>query len=475
MKPIIPVLLAGGSGKRLWPLSRKSYPKQFANIIGTNSLFQESAIRMISSDKIVFDKHITLTTSDFRFIVSEQLLEIGIDPGPIIIEPESKNTAPAILASALYALAKDNDAILLVSPSDHLIPDIRAFHDTLSQGLKEVLNGKIVTMGIYPTRPETGYGYLSLSKVSEYDAMTVNQFIEKPDIVTAKSMIKAGTYLWNAGIFLFKAADMITAFETMAPDNFKLTKVSVETAQSDLGFLRLNPEPWSKLEDISIDYAIMEKAKNLVAIPYLSKWSDLGDWNAVWAEVSKDQLGTALSEGAHAIDCSDTLLRTECVDLQIVGLGLKNIIAIATPDAVLIAKKNRLQDVKKVVDYLKLKNIKQAESHLKDFRPWGWFETLKLDKCFQVKRIFVKPGAAISLQSHKYRSEHWVVVEGVAKVTIDDDIKLVKVGHSVYVPKGAIHRMENAGETSMVLIEVQIGNYLGEDDIVRYEDLYSRQ
>ena len=475
MKPIIPVLLAGGSGKRLWPLSRKSYPKQFANIIGTKSLFQESAIRMISSDKIAFDKHITLTTSDFRFIVSEQLLEIGIDPGPVLIEPESKNTAPAILAAALYALAKDNDAILLVSPSDHLIPDTRVFHDTLSRGLKEVLNGKIVTMGIYATRPETGYGYLSLPEVSEYDAMTVNQFIEKPDIVTAQSMIKAGTYLWNAGIFLFKAADMITAFEKMAPDNFKLTKNSVETAQSDLGFLRLNPEPWSKLEDISIDYAIMEKAKNLVAIPYLSKWSDLGDWNAVWAEVSKDQSGTALSEGAHAIDCSDTLLRTECVDLQIVGLGLKNIIAIATPDAVLIAKKNRLQDVKKVVDYLKLKNIKQAESHLKDFRPWGWFETLKLDKCFQVKRIFVKPGAAISLQSHKYRSEHWIVVEGVAKVTIDDDIKFVNVGQSVYVPKGAIHRMENPGESSMVLIEVQIGNYLGEDDIVRYEDLYSRQ
>ena len=277
--------------------------------------------------------------------------------------------------------------------------------------------------------------------------MTVKQFIEKPDSVTAQSMIKAGTYLWNAGIFLFKAADMIAAFETLAPDNFKLTKDSVETAQSDLGFLRMNPEPWSKLEDISIDYAIMEKAKNLVAIPYLSKWSDLGDWDAVWAEVSKDQSGTALSEAAHAIDCSDTLLRSECVDQQIVGLGLNNIIAIAMPDAVLIAQKNRVQDVKKVVDLLKLKNIKQAEIHPKDFRPWGWFESLKLDDCFQVKRIFVKPGAAISLQSHKYRSEHWIVVEGIAKVTIADEIKLVNVGHSVYVPKGVIHRMENPGKS----------------------------
>ena len=339
MRPIIPVLLAGGSGKRLWPLSRKSYPKQFSNIIGTNSLFQESALRLISSDQILFEKHITVTNSDFRFIVSEQLQKIGIDPGPILIEPESKNTAPAILAAALYAIANDKDAILLVSPSDHLIPDIRAFHDTLSRGLKEVLDGKIVTMGIYPTRPETGYGYLSLSKATQYEAMTVKQFIEKPDSVTAQSMIKAGTYLWNAGIFLFKAADMITAFETLAPDNFKLTKDSVETAQSDLGFLRMNPEPWSELEDISIDYAIMEKAKNLVAIPYLPKWSDLGDWDAVWAEVSKDRSGTALSEAAHAIDCSDTLLRSECLDQQIVGLGLNNIIAIAMPVSVLIAKK----------------------------------------------------------------------------------------------------------------------------------------
>ena len=268
---------------------------------------------------------------------------------------------------------------------------------------------------------------------------------------------------------------MITAFETLAPDNFKLIKDSVETAQSDLGFLRMNPEPWSELEDISIDYAIMEQAKNLVAIPYLSKWSDLGDWGEVWAEVSKDKSGTALSKAAHAIDCSDTLLRSETEDQHIVGLGLNNIIAIAMPDAVLIAQKNRLQDVKKVVNHLKLKNVQQAKSHSKDFRPWGWFEILKLDNCFQVKRIFVKPGAAISLQSHKYRSEHWIVVEGIAKVTIDYEIKLVKEGQSVYVPKGAIHRMENPGKSPMFLIEVQIGNYLGEDDIERYEDLYSRK
>lgn len=475
MKSIIPILLAGGSGKRLWPLSRKSYPKQFSNIIGENSLFQESALRLTSSDQILFEKHITVTNSDFRFIVTEQLQNIGVDPGPILIEPESKNTAPAILAATLYAMTKDKESILLVSPSDHLIPDIKTFHNTLSQGLEEVLNGKIVTMGIYPTRPETGYGYLSLTKAIKNKAMAVKQFTEKPDTATAHSMIKTGTYLWNAGIFLFKAADMITAFETFAPDILTLTKQSIDSAKTDLGFLRLNQEPWSMIENISIDYAIMEKAKNLVAIPYLSKWSDLGDWDTVWTELSKDQSGTALSEAAHAIDCTDTLLRSETLDQQIIGLGLKNIIAIAMPDAVLIAQKNKAQDVKKVVDYLKLKNIQQAESHPKDFRPWGWFESLKLDGCFQVKRIFVKPGGAISLQSHKHRSEHWIVVEGVAKVTIGDEIKLVNIGHSVYVPKGVIHRMENPSKSPMILIEVQIGNYLGEDDIERYEDLYSRK
>ena len=245
--------------------------------------------------------------------------------------------------------------------------------------------------------------------------MTVKQFIEKPDAVTAQSMIKAGTFLWNAGIFLFRAADMITAFKILAPNHFKLTKKSIETAEQDLGFLRMNPEPWSKLENISIDYAIMEKSKNLVAIPFLSNWSDLGNWDAVWAELTKDETGTALSEAAHAIDCSDTLLRSENIGQQIVGLGLNNIVAIAMPDAVLVAKKNRVQDIQNIVDDLKKKNIPQAENHPKDFRPWGWFELLMFDECFKVKRIFVKPGAAISLQSHKQRSEHWVVVKALQR------------------------------------------------------------
>lgn len=474
MNTIIPVLLAGGSGKRLWPVSRKSYPKQFTNILFDKTLFQQSALRLVSSDLISFTKHITITNSDFRFIVCEQFQKVGINPGSILIEPENKNTAPAILAAALHAHTKDKDAILLVSPSDHTISDIPAFHRTIISGLKEAKLGKFVTFGIRPTRPETGYGYISVSKLKKNSVMTVKKFIEKPDALTAQSIFNDGKHFWNSGIFLFRASDMIAAFETYAPENLKLTKYAIETAQSDFGFLKLNPKPWKKIKSISVDYAIMEKSKNLVVIECTSMWSDIGDWNAVWTELDKDQSGTALSEAAFAIECSNTLLRSESTKQPIVGIGLNNIIAIAMPDAVLVTQKNRAQDVKKAVDYLKINNVYQAEQSTKDNRPWGYFEILTINKLFQVKLIHIKPEASISLQSHMYRSEHWVVVEGEAKVTIDNEVKSIRAGQSVYIPKKIIHRLENEGKDKLVVIEVQFGSYLGEDDIIRYEDLYSR-
>ena len=476
MAKIYPVLLAGGSGTRLWPLSRKSYPKQFSNLIGEKTLFQSSAQRLTSSETLDFASHITLTNSDYRFIIGEQLQEVGIDPGPILIEPEAKNTAAAILAASIFVHSEDENAVLLIAPSDHVIPGTEDFHAAIKVGLSHVQNRKMVTFGIKPTHPETGYGYLELSKnpLDEYGSSDLEKFIEKPDLQDASQMLEAGQYLWNAGIFLFRAKDMIDAFRTYAPETLDLALKAVNEASSDLGFLRLAPGPWSMLEDISIDYAIMERAQNLVAVPYASKWSDLGDWEAVWSESVSDLSGNVTSETAHAIECSNSLLRSESSGQQVVGIGLNDIMAIAMPDAVLVAPKVRSQDVKKAVELLKAKDITQAEIFPKDHRPWGWFESLALGERFQVKRICVKPGASLSLQSHNYRSEHWIVVQGTAKVTINEDIRLLTEGQSVYVPLGSVHRMENPGKLPMLLIEVQIGSYLGEDDIIRYEDVYAR-
>lgn len=476
MSKIYPVLLAGGAGTRLWPLSRKFYPKQFSNIIGENTLFQSSAQRLISSDIIEFAPHITLTNADFRFIVGEQLQEIGIDPGPILIEPVAKNTAAAILAASIFAKSKDANAILLIAPSDHLIPETQDFHKVIKIGLSHVEHGKMVTFGIQPKQPETGYGYLELSKnpIDDNGTFNLKNFVEKPNLQEAKQMLEAGGYLWNSGIFLFRAQDMVGAFSAYASETLDLVSQAVAEASSDLGFLRLASEPWSNLEDISIDYAIMEKANNLVAVPYTSKWSDLGGWDAVWSESEPDTSGNVISETAHAIECKNSLLRSESDGQQVVGIGLKDIMVIAMSDAVLVAEKGRAQDVKKVVELLKSKDIAQAEIFPKDHRPWGWFDSLCKGDCFQIKRISVKPGAALSLQSHNHRSEHWIIVEGTAHVTIHDEVKLFTKGQSVYIPLGVKHRLQNPGKFPILIIEVQIGSYLGEDDIIRYEDVYLR-
>ena len=474
---ITPVILCGGSGTRLWPLSRKSYPKQFVQLVGEQSLFQASALRLSNGKNgLHFNSQTVLTGSDFRFIVTEQLSEVGIDPGAILIEPEGRNTAPAILAAALHLVQEDPEAIMLVAPSDHVVPDAEAFHEAVQKGLSAVANGQLVTFGIKPTHPETAYGYLELSGQPKKSgaAVDLKQFVEKPNAERAAEMLEAGTFMWNAGIFLFRAADIISAFEKYAPNLMVPVTASVKDAEADLGFLRLEAVAWAKAEDISIDYAVMERASNLAVVPFDGGWSDLGGWDAVWRELGPDENGVVTSGDATAIECSNSLIRSENENLEVVGIGLENVMAVATNDAVLIADMSRAQDVKKAVTVLKEKGSPQATKFPKDHRPWGWFESLVVGGRFQVKRIHVHPGAALSLQSHFHRSEHWIVVEGTARVTVDDEVRLVTENQSVYIPLGATHRMENPGKVPMVLIEVQTGSYVGEDDIIRYEDVYSR-
>ena len=469
---ITPVLLCGGSGTRLWPLSRKSYPKQFVPLVGDTTLFQASVTRLSGDD---FAKPLVVTNSDFRFIVTEQLAEIGVDPAAILIEPEGRNTAPAVLAAALWLAKSDPDALMLVAPSDHVVPDAPAFRAAVEAGVPAARAGQIVTFGITPTHAETGYGYLELDGAPDGSAVPLTRFVEKPDAATAQSMVDAGHYLWNAGLFLFSVSAIIEAYTRHAGAMMDPVQASVDAGQHDLGFLRLDPAAWGRAEDVSVDYAVMEKARNLTVVPFGAGWSDLGGWDAVWRETGQDARGVATSGPATAIDCDDTLLRSEDAGLEVVGIGLKNIITVAMPDAVLVADASRAQDVKQAVAALKAKHAKQADAFPKDHRPWGWFESLAMGTRFQVKRIVVHPGAALSLQSHHHRSEHWIVVEGTAKVTVDDEVKLVSENQSVYIPLGAVHRMENPGKLPMVLIEVQTGSYLGEDDIIRYEDVYARE
>lgn len=474
---IFPIILAGGSGSRLWPLSRKSYPKQFVPLIGEKTLFR-AAVRRVSGETAVlkFRQPIILTASDFRFIVMEQLGLDEIFPEAVLIEPFARNTAPAILAAAFYLAEHHPNAVMLVSPSDHIIPDTDAFHAAIAQGLKAVAKGELVTFGVQPTHAEPGYGYLQLANKPgpEGAPISLSNFVEKPNATRAAEMLAAGNYLWNAGIFLFTARDLIAAFETLAPGMIGSVRQAVEQAQADLDFLRLDTTAWNEVDDISIDYAIMEKAPNLSVVPYGSAWSDLGGWDAVWRHSDPDENGVALSGSALAINCRDTLLRSDSDGLTVVGLGLDNIVAVAMNDAVLIADKKRGQDVKLVVDMLKEKHIAQATCFPKDHRPWGWYESLLTGQRFQVKRISVLPGASLSLQSHFHRSEHWIVVEGTARVTVDEAVSVLSENQSIYIPLGAVHRIENPGKIPMVFIEVQTGAYVGEDDIIRYEDKYAR-
>ena len=471
---IYPVLLCGGSGTRLWPVSRQSLPKQFSRIFGAESPFQASARRVSGPG---FAAPIIVTGDSFRFVVSEQLGAASLTACATLTETESRNTAPAILAAAIWLAAREPDAMMIVVPTDHVMPDRDTFHEAVTAARPAAEAGTIVTFGIRPTRPEPGYGYLELAEGAVTDAslpQPLARFIEKPDADRAADILKTGRVLWNAGIFLFRARTILEAFKAHAPGMLAPASAAVKHATVERGYTRLAAEHWSQVEAISIDHAIMEKQLPLAVMPYRGAWSDLGNWESIWHETGADGSGNVVSPHALAINCDNTLLHSGDERLELVGIGLSDIIAVAMPDAVVVARRSDAQRIKEAVAALKARGARQASQFNRDDRPWGWFESLSTGRRFQVKRIVVNPGAALSLQSHRHRSEHWIVVEGSARATVGNRTTTVMENEHVYVPKGQIHRLANPGKTPLVLIEVQSGCYLGEDDIQRYEDAYAR-
>jgi mannose-1-phosphate guanylyltransferase/mannose-6-phosphate isomerase len=469
MQTLHPVILCGGSGTRLWPSSRKAYPKQFAPLMGEKSLYQGTLARF-SGDG--FAAPLIMTGEDFRFLAVEQAEAMGLSDARVVVEPVGRDTAPAILAAALM-LEDTPDDLMLVAPSDHVMADVAAFQAAIRKGRSAAEDGALVTFGVTPDRPETGYGYLQLAGRPD-GVTTVTKFTEKPDEATARTMLEAGHYLWNAGLFMGRVKDFIAAFAAHSPELIEPVRAAVSGAARDLSFTRLDRSSFARARAVSVDYAIMEKADWVVAVPLDCGWSDLGAWDALLTASPKDANGNAASGDVTAIGCEGSYLRSEDPNVTLVGLGLKNIVAVAMRDAVLVADKSRSQEVKQVVERLRAQGKAQADDYPRFHRPWGWYETLCLGSRFQVKRIMVKPGGVLSLQSHRHRSEHWIVVAGTAEVTIGDTVRLVTENQSVYIPLGDKHRMANPGRVPMYLIEVQTGAYLGEDDIVRYEDIYDR-
>ena len=465
-----PFILSGGSGSRLWPLSRKTYPKQFINLISENSLIQETCLRLQGDD---FAAPSFLTNNDHRFLVAEQTRALGITPDKIILEPVGRNTAPAALVAALYSAQHDPNRLVLLLPSDHMVSDNEQFRKTIMQGKEIAQSGHLVTYGIAPDSPETGYGYIEAAAGSDFSKDVV-RFVEKPSLEKAEEYIANGNFYWNAGIFLYSAKAMISAFETYAPDILASCQEALGKSHTDLDFLRLEEKAYATSPDISLDYAIMEKASGIKTIPLDTGWNDLGAWPAIWSVLEKDENGNAGRGDTFFLDSNNSFAHSED-GAQLSVVGLDNVFAIATRDAVIVASKDRAQKVKDVVDALKNMGREEAVQHSRVYRPWGWYEGISKADRYQVKRIMVSPGAQLSLQSHFHRSEHWIVVKGTLEVTIEDSVTLLSENQSTYIPLGKTHRLANPGKLPAYLIEVQSGSYLGEDDIVRYEDIYGRE
>lgn len=463
---LIPIIMAGGSGTRLWPLSRSLYPKQFLPLTGRKTLLQETISRL---DRLDAEFPITICNEEHRFLVAEQLRSDGFF-GKIILEPEGRNTAPAVAVVA-HLLSEENDPLLLVLAADHVLADPSEFLTVVERALPLADSGKLVTFGIVPTSAHTGYGYIKRGGEISY-GYSVKQFVEKPDVETAECYLASSDYYWNSGMFLFKASTYLKELEKYRPDIAKACKSSVTTVKHDLDFIRLNEEEFSACPDESIDYAVMEHTEDAVVVPLDAGWNDIGSWSAMWDVADKDENGNA-SKG-DVLHCNSKNCFIHSDDRLVATVGLEDVVIVDTKDALLVAAKDSVQDVKKVVTELKKADRQELCTHREVFRPWGKFDSIDVGERYQVKRITVNPGARLSVQMHHHRAEHWVVVSGTAKVTNGDRTFLVSENESTYIPVGAVHALENPGKLPLELIEVQSGSYLGEDDIVRFEDNYGR-
>lgn len=467
---IRPIILCGGNGKRLWPVSRRSMPKQLASFGSELSLLQET-IRHFEDAGC--GAPVFMTNEDYRFIVAEQAVSMGISSPQIVIEPEVKNTGPAVCAAAQVLVKDDPNALMLITPSDHRMDSTLDLANAVALAADKARQGEIVAFGTKPTSVKIDYGYIKVGP--ELGTSSVHQFkafIEKPTLPDAQNLIAAKNCLWNTGILMASVSTMQAAFERCAPDVVSAVSKAVKAIKPDMDFLRLG-EAYSRAPSISVDHTVLENSDGCV-VELQGQWADLSDWQNVWSDMQRDETGVATKGNARGVECSNTLLFSGSEGVEVVGVGLKNIAAVATKDAVLIADLDDARSVSEVVSQMSLENIRQAEDFPRHARPWGHYETLSLGNRFQVKSIVVKPGGKLSLQSHFHRAEHWVVVEGTATVTIGHSQSLIGENQSVYIPLGEIHRLENSGKVPLQLIEVQTGTYLGEDDIVRYEDVYER-
>ncbi len=471
---LLPVIMAGGYGSRLWPLSRQLRPKQFLKLNGDLTMLQATIQRL---QGVEFEPPYIICNEEHRFLVAEQLRQMDLEGSTILLEPEGRNTAPAIALAALQATMAGDDPVLLVLAADHLIKNISAFHASIEQAMLLAEAGKLVTFGILPTHPETGYGYILRGEAlrspkRELPGFAVTRFVEKPDLETAKAYLQSGDYFWNSGMFMFRASRYLEELGLLQPEILQACRLAMEQAKRDMDFIRVDRETFIACPDQSVDYAVMEKTDNAAMVSLDADWSDIGSWSALWEVSEKDAQHNAIKGDVLAVSTENTLIRAE--HRLVATVGVTDLIIVETKDAVLVAHKDKVQSVKEVVDMIKTQGRKEYFNHREVYRPWGFYDAVDGGERYQVKRITVKPGAKLSVQMHHHRAEHWVVVSGTAKVLNGDKTYLVAENESTFIPIGQIHSLENPGKVPLELIEVQSGGYLGEDDIVRFDDKYGR-